>query len=123
MSKILQSENWSKRKQAMFQRIETSAKDRARWINTNLYYHKRDAAYLNFILSKDCSVLDIGCGNGWLLGQLNAKVKCGVDLSPEMVHIAKETCPEATVIQADIEASSDLKKIRDQGPFDYIILS
>ena len=123
MNKTLQSENWSKRKQAMFQHIETSAGDRARWINTNLYYHKRDAAYLNFILSKDCSVLDIGCGNGWLLSQLDAKVKCGVDLSPAMVDIAKETCPEATVIQADIEARSDLKKIKDQGPFDYIILS
>ncbi|NBT41887.1 MAG: glycosyltransferase [Alphaproteobacteria bacterium] len=123
MNKTLQSENWSTRKQAMFQHVEASASDRARWINTNLYYHKRDVAYLNFILSKDCSVLDIGCGNGWLLSQLNARVKCGIDLSPSMVDVAKKTCPEATVIQADIEARSDLKKIRDHGPFDYIILS
>ena len=110
MNKPLQSENWSKRKQLMFQHVEASANDRALWINTNLYYHKRDVAYLNFILSKDCSVLDIGCGNGWLLSQLNAKVKCGVDLSPSMVNIAKEICPEATVIQADIEVRADLKK-------------
>jgi len=123
MNKTLQSENWSKRKQAMFQHVEASASDRKRWINTNLYYHKRDVAYLNFILSKDCSVLDIGCGNGWLLSQLNARVKCGIDLSPSMVDVAKKTCPEATVIQADIEATSDLKKIRDHGPFDYIVLS
>ena len=37
--------------------------------------------------------------------------------------LQRETCPEATVIQADIESRSDLKKIKDQGPFDYIILS
>ena len=71
MKKTLQSENWSKRKQAMFQHVESSAGDRAHWISTNLYYHERDVSYLNFILSKDCSVLDIGCGNGWLLSQLN----------------------------------------------------
>ena len=122
MTKAFTNENWSKRKQAMFQHVEASASDRA-LDNTNLYYHKRDVAYLNFILSKDCSVLDIGCGNGWLLSQLNAKVKCGVDLSPSMVDIAKKICPEATVIQADIEFRSELKKIKDQGPFDYIILS
>ena len=40
-----------------------------------------------------------------------------------MVDVARETCPEAMVIQADIEARADLEKIRDQGPFDYIILS
>ena len=109
---MLKMDNWSKRKQAMFQHVEASVGDRARWIGTNLYYHRRDVAYLNFVLSKDCSVLDIGCGNGWLLSQLNAKVKCGIDLSPSMVDIAKKTCPEATVIQADIESRSDLKKIR-----------
>ena len=123
MKKTLQNENWSKRKQAMFQHVESSAGDRAHWISANLYYHERDVSYLNFILSKDCSVLDIGCGNGWLLSQLNARVKCGVDLSPSMVDIAKKTCPDATVIQADIEARSDLKVIKDHGPFDYVILS
>ena len=123
MNKMLKIDNWSKRKQAMFQHVEASAGDRARWIGTNLYYHRRDVAYLNFVLSKDCSVLDIGCGNGWLLSQLNAKVKCGIDLSPSMVDVAKKTCPEATVIQADIESRLDLKKIRGLGLFDYIILS
>ena len=63
------------------------------------------------------------CGNGWLLSQLNAKVKCGVDLSPSMIDVAEKICPEATVIQADIESHSDLKKIRGLGLFDYIILS
>ena len=120
---MLKIDNWSKRKQTMFQHVEASAGDRARWIGTNLYYHRRDVAYLNFVLSKDCSVLDIGCGNGWLLSQLNAKVKCGIDLSPSMVDVAKETCPEATIIQADIESRLDLKKIRGLGLFDYIILS
>ena len=123
MNKMLKIDNWSKRKQAMFQHVEASAGDRARWIGTNLYYHRRDVAYLNFVLSKDCSVLDIGCGNGWLLSQLNAKSKCGIDLSPSMVDVAKKTCPEATVIQADIESRLDLKKIKSLGLFDYIILS
>ena len=68
MNKNFQSENWSRRKQTMFQHVEASAGDRA-LDNANLYYHERDVAYLNFILSKDCSVLDIGCAMaGCLVG-------------------------------------------------------
>ena len=59
MNKNFQS-GQSRRKQAMFQHVEELAGDRA-LDNANLYYHERDVAYLNFILSKDCSVLDIGC--------------------------------------------------------------
>ena len=122
MNSMSKMKGWSKRKQAMFQHVEASANDRSRWISTNLYYHTRDVAYLNFILSKDCSVLDIGCGNGWLLSQLNARVKCGIDLSPSMVDVAKKNCPEATVIQADIEVRSDLKRVGIKGHLTILFL-
>ncbi len=91
---MLKTGNWSKRKQAMFQHVEASASDRARWISTNLYYHRRDAAYLNFILSKDCSVLDIGCGGGetsFRASQLvgNNGHVLGADISETLLNLAQ----------------------------------
>jgi len=116
-------QSWSTRKQAMFRQAEQSAPERGRWIKKNCYYHERDAAYLNFAIAKNATVLDIGCGNGWLLSQINASRKIGVDFSPAMLSVASANCPEATFIQADIEVKSALASIHKQGPFDYIILS
>ena len=107
----------------MFNHAEATADDRSRWIRKNFYYHNRDVSYLNFILSNNCSILDVGCGNGWLLNRLNANKKIGIDISPRMVEAAKSTCPDATIINADIESRSDLKLIKKHGSFDYILLS
>ena len=120
---IPSSPKWSKRKQLMFDNMEQTAADRDRWIKKNIYYHRSDAAYLNFLIAKDAQVLDVGCGNGWMLANLKAKRKVGIDLSPAMLEIARLNCPDASFVHADIESKSDLKKIAEHGPFDYIFLS
>ena len=115
--------NWSDRKQEMFNDVEQNAVKREQWIKKNSYYHEHDASYLNFLIAKNASILDVGCGNGWLLSKLNAAKKTGVDFSPAMIECAQKICPEATFIEADIESRLALKNIKSYGPYDYIILS
>ncbi len=114
--------SWSKRKQAVFLQSEKCAKERSFWIDKNSYYHERDAAYFNFIIRNDSSVLDVGCGDGWLLSKVQATKKVGVDFSPAMIDVARTISSDATFIDADIESKSALEKIKTYGPYDYIIL-
>ena len=117
------SSSWTGRKWAMFDDVEQNAVNRDRWIQKNSYYHQHDINFLNFLTAKNANILDVGCGNGWLLSKLNAAKKTGVDFSPAMIDCAEEICPDANFILADIESRSMLKAIKAQGPFDYIILS
>lgn len=70
-----------------------------------------DKEILNIILDnakvfEDIDVLDVGCGTGVLFPyylQRNVKSITAVDLSPEMVKIAKTKFPQADVICGDAE--------------------
>ena len=115
--------NWTSRKWAMFDDVEQNAVNRDSWIKKNSYYHQHDINFLNFLIAKNATVLDVGCGNGWLISKLEAAKKTGVDFSPTMIDCAQKICPEANFILADIESHSMLGTIEAQGPFDYIILS
>ena len=45
------------------------------------------------------SILDVACGNGYLLGELCRKANVnayGVDISPNMIAVARERCPHGT---------------------------
>jgi len=55
---------------------------------------------------KNVSVLDLGCGSGYLTGKIHSE-KCrvyGVDLAFNYVSIAAGSCPVANFVQADIES-------------------
>jgi len=53
-----------------------------------------------FSLTGDEHVLDIGCGDGKITSQIAQRVLngqvCGIDLSPEMIRLAKERYPQDT---------------------------
>jgi len=64
---------------------------------------KRFAGWLP--VDRSASVLDMGCGAGnflFTLQQLGYSNLTGVDLSPEQVTLARQWCPEAKVIEADV---------------------
>lgn len=82
-----------------------------------LSYRKILAHYYNLILPVKCSVIEIGCGGGELLGLLNAEKKSGVDISDKQIERAKKKIPEATFYcQSGEEIDIAVR-------FDYIILS
>ena len=62
------------------------------------------------------SVLDIGCGTGELLDYLNPKTGVGVDISPEMIRLAKKKFNKYEFNASDFD-KIDLKK-----GFDLIII-
>jgi ubiquinone/menaquinone biosynthesis C-methylase UbiE len=58
------------------------------------FYFSNKAILQSIVINKDASVLDVGCGTGILLQQLfdmNNNLKLyGIDISPEMVKMAKK---------------------------------
>ena len=80
-------------------------------------YRRLLAHYYNLMILPESSVLEIGCGDGELLAQLQARKKTGIDLSARQLALARARLPEATFVQQAGEAL-DLT-----GPFDYIIVS
>lgn len=80
-------------------------------------YRRLLAHYYNLLIPADASVLEIGCGSGELLAQLQARQKTGVDLSPGQIAAARERLPEA---RFEVQAGEELSI---EGKFDYIIIS
>ena len=80
-------------------------------------YRRLLAHYYNLHISTDARVLEIGCGTGTLLGQLNTRWVTGVDLSPLQIERARNRVPHGTFhVQAGERLDID-------GPFDVIIIS
>ena len=67
-------------------------------------YRKTLAHYLNLIIPKDASLLEIGCGEGVLLQQLQGARKTGIDPDEESVTAAARLNPDAEVVVAKGEA-------------------
>lgn len=69
------------------------------------------------MILKKSRILELGCGNGDLIGKLDPGYGVGVDISDKMIEIAKTNNPEINFICQDIE------EFETNEEFDYIILS
>lgn len=96
---------------------DSQASMRQVWIKKNSYYYSQMLRYYKFIVQEDSSVLELGCGNGYLLNALKPSRGLGVDISSEMVRQAKSEYPHLEFICSDIEDFQVHEK------FDYIIIS
>ncbi len=70
-------------------------------------------------VSKGKRVLDVACGTGVLFPDYLArevKSLTAIDISPEMVKIARAKCPQARVLCGDVETA------QLPGPFDCIVV-
>ncbi len=93
------------------------AGERSRWIRRNRYYYSELLRILQFFLEPGADLLQIGCGNGYLLSRINARKAVGIDLSPGMIAAARKSCPELTFLPGDAEQPPALGQ-----KFDYILL-
>lgn len=73
----------------------TSTSSRLSWAARA--YRKTLAHYLNLIIPEEASLLEVGCGNGFLLQQLVAKNKSAIDLHERAVEEACRLNPKATI--------------------------
>jgi len=76
------------------------------------------AGYYKLLIPASASVLEVGCGAGDLLYQLRVAKRCGIDLSPRQILLAKEKIPDGKFY---VQAGEDLDLPGET--FDYIILS
>lgn len=82
-----------------------------------LSYRKTIAHYLNLIIPKEASLLEIGCGSGILLKMLHGIKKMGIDLKEESIAQASMLNTEAEFF---IAAGEDFVPY---SPPDYVVLS
>jgi len=104
-------------KNELRQYFDAIAPRRDAWKARNRYYYQELEALCRFFIPPDRSVLEIGCGTGDLLAAVRPRRGLGIDLSWEMVRIAREKYPHLEFRPGDAEAL-DLDE-----RFDYVILS
>ena len=81
------------------------------------YFHAELLKQMRFLVPPGASVLEVGCGVGTLLGDLQPARGLGIDFSPEMIRLAQENKPGLDFRVADAHALDIDEK------FDFIILS
>jgi SAM-dependent methyltransferase len=76
---------------------------------------------MQFLVPQGQRALELGCGEGQLLRSLRPSWGVGIDLSEEMIKLARRRAPEFEFHVGNAEDPELLRRIA--GPFDYIILS
>ena len=97
--------------------MDIIANERDKWISKNKYYYDNLIDFLKFNVPENSSIIEIGCGTGNLLKNLNPARAVGIDISPEMVRIAKINNPEYDFYVMNAE------DILTDEKFDFIIIS
>ena len=96
--------------------FDSVAKDRGTWRKKNAFYHKELERYLRFLIPRNSSVLEIGCGSGETLAALNPSRGLGIDISSQMIEIARGKHPRIQFEAGDMEALQIDEK------FDYVLV-
>lgn len=97
--------------------FDEHARERNKWVRKNNYYNKDLLKLLDFLMKKDCSVLEVGCGTGWLIDSVKGNRKVGLDFSGKMIERAIKKYKKIDFIKEDIE------KYKFKEKFDYIIIA
>jgi len=106
-----------KKKDAIRQRFNRLAPDRAYWQNRGDYYNHDQQRYLRFLIPEGLRVLEVGCGIGDTLAALRPSRGLGIDVSEAMVKVASARHPLLEFRVADVE-TVDLDE-----QFDVIVLA
>src|SRR5580658_1883003 len=73
---------------------------RTAWIRRNKYYYECLTRLLRHLVEPGKRVLNVRCQTGFFLDALDPAYGVGVDISPEMVDVAKTAHPRFTYYEA-----------------------
>lgn len=90
------------------------------WNRKFRYFRDGLIKLIKHFVPAGASVLDIGCGTGDLLEALDTKGGVGVDCSPVMVDLARQSHAGLTFVEGRAESLAE-SNIPD-GPYDYVTL-
>ncbi len=65
-------------------------------------YHRRIEAIYGLLVRPGLRVIELGCGTGGVLSALRPAYGVGLDLSAEMVELARARYPSLSFVQADV---------------------
>ncbi len=88
------------------------------WRRRNSGYHRALASLTKFYIPEGCRVLELGSGTGDLLASTNPAVGVGIDVSSQMIAVARRNHPEFRFAKM---AAENLDLAGEK--FDYVILS
>lgn len=97
--------------------FDEHAEKRDYWKRRNWYYHTTIEKLLRFFVPLGASVLDVGSGTGDTLAALRPDRGVGVDISPNMIALARSKYARYEWKVADAET------LAINGKFEYIIVS
>lgn len=100
--------------------IDQIAPQRNNWIKKNIYYHQNIINFYKFNIPDGSTILEVGCGNGYLLTSLKPKSGFGIDMSEAMIKEAKKLYGKLSQYHF-IKMNAENIKLKQK--FDFIIFS
>ena len=97
--------------------MNREARRRDAGVRRNRYYYRDLSTFLRYNIPKGRRVLEVGCGIGDMLAAVEPAYGVGIDISDEMVRVARDRHPQLTFKQMDVECL-DLGET-----FDFVIIS
>lgn len=101
--------------------FDAIAAERDHWRNKNRYYYQEQQKLLKFLVPARRSVLDLGCGTGETLAELNPSRGTGVDFSEEMLKLARERASDSTGSSIEY-VRDDAESLKLTQQYDYVLL-
>lgn len=90
---------------------------RQHWIDDNRYYYDGVRRALRFVIEPGRRVLNVRCQTGHFLAALQPSRGVGVEISDELVEVARDRYPEYEFFQGDPE------KLQLDEEFDYVLFN
>ena len=98
------------------------AHERVRYRDRNHYYYDELIKSLRFLIQPDKKILEVGCADGYVLEHLNPSSGTGIDISENMIEIAKNRHGQSNNNRLNF-VTADIENVTFTETFDYILMS
>jgi SAM-dependent methyltransferase len=108
-------------RQRLVEIFDEAAGRRKQFRRWNRYYYRELVRLMGFTIPRGKRILEVGCGDGFLLRELRPSFGLGIDISPRMIDLARASAAPG---EADLRFEvGDIESVRFGETFDYVIMS